>query len=64
MILLVDFLIWANCPPSKKTRFGFIWDFVRNAMAKSAPMEEATTFILLSFGAASCSPLFLFIRFC
>ena len=42
MILRVAFPICANCPPSKKTCFTGIFISVRNAMARSAPIEDAT----------------------
>ena len=43
MIRRVPFPIWANCPPSKKACSTGSFVCVRNAMARSAPMEEATT---------------------
>ena len=42
MIRRVPFPIWANCPPSKKACSTGSFVCVRNAMARSAPMEEAT----------------------
>ena len=43
MILRVAFPICTNCPPSKNTCFNGIFAYVRNAMARSAPIEDATT---------------------
>ena len=43
MIRRVPFPIWANCPPSKKACSTGSFVCVRNAMARSAPIEEATT---------------------
>lgn len=43
MIRRVPFPIWANCSPSKKAYSTGSFVCVRNAMARSAPMEEATT---------------------
>ena len=43
MIRRMPFPIWANCPPSKKACSTGSFVCVRNAMARSAPMEEATT---------------------
>ena len=50
MIRRVPFPIWANCPPSKKACSTGSFVCVRNAMARSAPMEEATTIASRSTG--------------
>ena len=60
MILRVAFPICTNCPPSKNTCFNGIFAYVRNAMARSAPIEDTTT---SSFSLIPClSLLFNFFK--
>ena len=43
MMRRVPLPICANCPPSKNTCSTGRWVVVKKSMAKSAPMEDATT---------------------